>query len=354
LWVVAFRLGYLYTLIGAFWFFVVTWSASRVTASDLERSRLRVMLVGSLLGFVIPTLSTVLTSTFHVPIPYNLALVPTVFFPISIAYALLKYSLFDLGNVLRVGLSRIALTAFLLAIYALLALVAGPWAGIYGSDPLVPLFFSVLVVLLFNPLLRWLEAAVDRYVYRQDYDPALVQQEISLFLRSLADPGPLAAGFLERVTERMKISLVALAYRPKDASAYLTAASATAAPAPAVATDELPALAALWEGSAFPGIFRDEVTANPRYRDQRDALVRLFQNWRAELIVPLVFEREVRGFVSFGAKRAGREYSAEDLRLLATLTDQLALSLENGKLYEESVRAYNEAAALNRRFQRLS
>jgi signal transduction histidine kinase len=66
-------------------------------------------------------------------------------------------------------------------------------------------------------------------------------------------------------------------------------------------------------------------------------------------LLPLVFEREVRGFVSFGAKRSAREYSAEDLRLLGTLTDQLALSLENGKLYEESVKAYNEAAALNRR-----
>jgi len=161
------------------------------------------MLVGAFLGFVIPTLSTVLTSTFQLPIPYNLALVPTVFFPISVAYALLKYSLFDLGNVLRVGLSRMALTAFLLAIYALLALFAGPWAGIYGSDPLVPIFFSVLVVLLFNPLLRWIEGKVDRYLYRQDYDPALVQREIRLFLRSLADTAPLAAGFLQRVSERM-------------------------------------------------------------------------------------------------------------------------------------------------------
>jgi signal transduction histidine kinase len=349
LWIVAFRLGYLYTLAGAFLFFAITWSASRATTSDLERSRLRVMLVGAFLGFVIPTLSTVLTSTFQLPIPYNLALVPTVFFPISVAYALLKYSLFDLGNVLRVGLSRMALTAFLLAIYALLALFAGPWAGIYGSDPLVPIFFSVLVVLLFNPLLRWIEGKVDRYLYRQDYDPALVQQEISLFLRSLADTAPLAAGFLQRVSERMGISLVALAYRPKNAAEYLTAGSAAPDSAAVAITEGALALSALWDRDSYRGIFLDEVSANPLYRAERENLLRLFKNWRAELILPLVLEREVRGFVSFGAKRAAREYSAEDLRLLGTLTDQLALSLENGKLYEESVKAYNEAAALNRR-----
>jgi signal transduction histidine kinase len=349
IWMVAFRLGYVYTLVGAFSFVFITWSASRATASDLERSRLRVMLVGAFVGFVVPTFSTVLTSTFYAPIPYNLALVPTVFFPISVAYALLKYSLFDLGNALRIGLSRIALTAFLLAIYAVLALVAGPWAGIYGSDPLVAIFFSVLVVLLFNPLLRWLEGAVDRYVYRQDYEPAFVQQEISLFLRSLDDPGSLAAGFLRKVVQRMKISFAALAYRPKNSPQYVSADSGLSTTAAAITEDDAAALAAVWEPHLFRGIFREEVVANPHYRAKRDDLLRSFEKWRAELILPLVFEREVRGFVSFGSKLAAREYSAEDLRLLETLTDQLALSLENGNLYEESLKAYNEASALNRR-----
>jgi signal transduction histidine kinase len=57
----------------------------------------------------------------------------------------------------------------------------------------------------------------------------------------------------------------------------------------------------------------------------------------------------VRGFVAFGAKRSRNEYTAEDLRLLETLTDQLALSLENGRLYEESVKAYNQAEATNKK-----
>ena len=58
---------------------------------------------------------------------------------------------------------------------------------------------------------------------------------------------------------------------------------------------------------------------------------------------------EVRGVVAFGAKRSGHEYSAEDFRLLATLTDQLALSLENGRLYEESIQAYQRVENSNRK-----
>ena len=100
-WIYVFRAGYVFTCVGALAFLAVIWSALRGSLSDLERSRLRVMFVGALLGFLLPTLSTVLTSSFQLAIPYNVALVPTVFFPLSVAYALLKYSLFDLGNALK-------------------------------------------------------------------------------------------------------------------------------------------------------------------------------------------------------------------------------------------------------------
>ncbi len=135
----------------------------------------------------------------HYQIPYNLALIPTIFFPISVAYALLQYSLFDLGNALRVGLSRIGLFALLVALYVIVAFLVAPWIGVHANGPLVPVFFSVLVVAVFNPLLRGLEGMVDRYIFRQDYDPVPVQQEVSLCLRSLDSAPALAQGFIDRL-----------------------------------------------------------------------------------------------------------------------------------------------------------
>jgi GAF domain-containing protein len=99
----------------------------------------------------------------------------------------------------------------------------------------------------------------------------------------------------------------------------------------------------LFSDAALPadyhGVSRGEVTTDPRFQSKRVAWLCAFDAMRSELVLPLVFDREVRGFVSFGAKRSRREYSADDLRLLSTLTDQLALSLENGRLYEASVDA---------------
>ncbi len=348
-WISNFQAGYIYVCIGASSFLLITANALRRSDSDLERSRLRVMFVGALLGFLLPALATVLTSSYQIQIPYNLALIPTIFFPISVAYALLKYSLFDLGNALRVGLSRIALLALLVAIYAVIAFLVAPWIGDYAKDPLVPIFFSVLVIALFNPLLRWLEGVVDRYIFRQDYDPARVQEEISLYLRTLDSAGSLAKGFIDRVTQALGIGSAIVIYRAKESLEYLAVATESMSPGIDSVLVEANAICDIWSSPDYRGVARAEVTTHPRYRERRDQVLAIFARCNAELLIPLVYERQVRGAVAFSAKRTRQEYSAEDFRLLGTLTDQLALSLENGRLYEESIQAYHRVEASNRK-----
>jgi signal transduction histidine kinase len=349
IWIDNFRAGYLYVCVGAASFLWITGQALRRCKSHLERSRLRVMFVGALLGFLLPALMALLTSAYSIQIPYNLALVPTIFFPISVAYALLKYSLFELGNALRVGLSRIGLLTLLVAIYAVIAYVVTPWLGDYAQNPLVPIFFSVLVVILFNPLLRWLESVVDRYIFRQEYDPAALQAEISLYLRTLNPAATLAKGFLERITPPLGIAGAVIVYRAKDASEPLIVAGESASIDNDVSAAANERLAQLWPDADFPGVTRTEAASHPRYQKNRERVLEIFHSWSAELLLPLVYEREVRGAVALGAKPSGHEYSAEDFRLLSLLSDQLALSLENGRLYEQSIEAYRRVENSNRK-----
>jgi hypothetical protein len=53
-WRLFFRVAYGYVFIGALAFLAITGRALRLTESDLERSRLRVMFVGALAGFLLP------------------------------------------------------------------------------------------------------------------------------------------------------------------------------------------------------------------------------------------------------------------------------------------------------------
>jgi signal transduction histidine kinase len=231
---------------------------------------------------------------------------------------------------------------FLLTLYAAIFFLVRPSVGIYDKDPLTPLFFSILVVLIFNPVLRGIEALVDRYIYRQDYDPVMAQRDISLFLRSLATARILANGFLEQVTSTLGIEKALLIYRspaiPNDLIAATDRSEVNFAPI-------LDRAALLWSAehlSGFRGLSRNEVLANPIFEPQRKEWLAIFEPLFSELLIPIVFEQEVRGLVSYSSKKEGREYRGDDLNLLGTLTEQLALSLENGIRYEQSEKAKDE------------
>src|SRR6185295_2400704 len=118
----------------------------------------------------------------------------------------------------------------LIAVYGLVAFLVAPWAGQYAKDPLVLIFFSIVVVAIFNPVLRWLENVVERYTYRQEYDPAEVRAEISLFLRTLSDGPALASGFVQRIADRLVLANACVLYRSQYGSALLTGVSSSMAP----------------------------------------------------------------------------------------------------------------------------
>jgi signal transduction histidine kinase len=349
IWLPVYRGSYIFVCIGALAFLVILAKALHRAQSDLDRSRLRVMMVGGLLGFLLPAVAALTATSLDLLVPYNLALIPTICFPISVAYALLKYSLFDLGNALKVTVSRVGLVALLVAVYGIVAFLVAPWAGPYAKDPLVPIFFSILVVAIFNPLLRWLESVIDRYLYKQEYDPAEVRAEISKFLRTLGDGAALANGFVQRIVDRLAIGNACMLYRSQHATALLAGVSSSMGPTAGRLGEEFSVVRILFQDNKDRGISRDEVTTNPRFGDRKDLLLGLFERCKAELILPLVYEGDVRGMVCVGAKRSSHEYSAEDVRLLTALTEQLALSLENGLLYEESVAARRRAEATSRR-----
>lgn len=356
-WLFVLRLAYGYSCVAAIVFLGLLWSALKQPLSHLERSRLRVVWSGAVVGFFLPTLGTVLTTYFRWDLPYNFLLMPTVFFPLSVAYALLKYSLFDFDMVLKLALTRAALMGVLLLVYALVVSALGLSFGLYGKDSLVPLLFSVLVVILFNPLLRWIEGLVDRYLEPKEYDPLKLQDEVSRLLRSLARPQVVSKKYLDLVAEQVGIADAALFFRPKGEKKYgavfLNEHEETFEDA------TLERLGGLWIrqfGREQRGVSKEEIRSDPFYGDCREPFMAALESLNAELLIPIILETEVLGFTSFGKKRSGRSYGVNDFRMLSNLTDQLALCLANGVLFEESEQAkesyrnlYDQAEIMNKR-----
>ena len=337
-WQAILKICYSYSLVAALVFLGLLLFELRRPHSDLERSRLRVILVGAALGFFIPTFGTVLVSSFEWAIPHNVLLVAAVCFPLSVAYALLEYNLFDIDAILKVGVTRGGLTGLLLLIYVALVYVLSVSFGVYENAPLVPLLFSLLVALVFNPLLRWIEGVVGRFVYRREYDPAQIQSEISSLLRSLSRPKEVTDKYLNALSRWMGIETTYLFYRPREPEGSFAVSHQGSGDS----TLKTPDCLLPWIGYfevRNRGISKDEVEGDPAFRDNREELLAIFKELKLELLIPMIFEGKLLGMVGLGKKKSGRSYSADDFGLLSNLADQLALSIKNGMLFEESEKA---------------
>lgn len=96
-------------------------------------------------------------------------------FPVSLAFAVLRYRLFEVPRIIRASITLGILAAIVLAAYLALvvgggklaAAALGPKTG--GDDPTVSIVAALVVAALVHPIRVRLQRALERHVYRQRF-----------------------------------------------------------------------------------------------------------------------------------------------------------------------------------------
>lgn len=135
---------------------------------------------------------------------------------ITLAIAILRYRLFDIGIIVRRTVAYALVTALLLGIFfgsvILLQLV---FAGIFpdlAKSEIVTVLSTLAIAALFVPLRNWIQAAIDRRFNRKKYDAQQVLQKFSETVRDETDLDKLTAELIHVVDETMQ---------PKSVSVWL-------------------------------------------------------------------------------------------------------------------------------------
>src|SRR5262249_21582359 len=122
-------------------------------------------------------------------------------YPLAIAYATVRYRLFDATVVIRRSVVYTMLAGLITGAYALL--LAGANALAARSDlarsPWLSAAFMFAVALAFNPLRERLRRLVDRTFFRERYDYARTIQALARSMRSLLD--------LDEITGRLTTTI---------------------------------------------------------------------------------------------------------------------------------------------------
>jgi len=82
-------------------------------------------------------------------------------------------------------------------------------------------------------------------------------------------------------------------------------------------------------------IVKEEVKLNPEIANYFETAEGELEEIRAALIVPLKVENKLTGILLVGEKLSGEIFDGQELEVLAVLSNQVAISLENARLYEE-------------------
>jgi len=140
--------------------------------SPLVRQQSRIILLGAALAFL-PVVPWLLLNVLGQPAPFLTSVYAPLFvlFPLSIAYAILRYRLLDVDRLLSQGLVYGALTFLIVAVYFALINILSHFFAVQAGDPALLSLFVLVLVLLFNPLRNWAQRLVDRVFFRETVDP---------------------------------------------------------------------------------------------------------------------------------------------------------------------------------------
>jgi len=289
----------------------------RRASSPLVNQQTTVLLIGiavGLGGFLVLTLAPQ-NQLYRSPVDPQVGSALVLVYPLAIAYATVRYRLFDATLVIRRSVVYTVLAGVITAAYALA--IAGANAIVASAElarsPWFSAAFLFAVALAFNPLREWLRASVDRTFFRERYDYARTIQALARSMASLLD--------LDEITRRVTATI--------ESSMHVRDVRLTAGMPPA----DLAGVLAVVPGA----LSRYQIAADPSFAATAPRALSAYRALDAEVVVPLRFREAIRGVLLLGPKRSEAAYTAEDLALLETLADQTAVAVANAEAHRQVV-----------------
>ncbi|HOU12099.1 MAG TPA: GAF domain-containing protein [Anaerolineae bacterium] len=273
--------------------------------------------------------------------PYPVDVVANIVGAFLIAYAILRYQLLDMSIVIRRNLSYVVSILFIGTGYFTTLLVSTRFFQHLTVWQLLLISFATAIVgvILTRPLVERIQFWIDAVFFRERYGGALMIQRLSRTATSVLDLEQLAGMILDDLNQTLHVHWVAFFLEQEDVFRLLVQrGTATAADLdlrhdhplvswlnahPTILTADL--LDALLAQDGFPQPHIEEL-----------------KRVDAAMFVPLMARDRLVGILGISAKLSGHGFSQDDELMLSTLANQVAIAVDNARLYAVAQRELAE------------
>jgi len=276
-------------------------------------------------------------------LPVAVYLVPLWACAALLTYAILELNLFDLGGVVRRGLTAGILAVGAVGLYVALFLALERLVDVTTAWAVAGLVAAVVVTVLLTvaPVRRAVEDAIERTLFPGHRAARELIYAASRELARLREVSDLGRFLRESAAPGVAASSMRLVWGARDGPVAEVAPDGPSAALVLAATDPLTPLLA----RAAPVRFESR-TAGSHAAATRSAAERA-HDLGVHLVAPLPPSATHVGGFLLGARTDGRPYTREDERLLETLAAQTSIALDNARAWEEVRQLEQRLAAEN-------
>jgi len=264
--------------------------------------------------------------------PGNLSFVPLIIF----AVGLFKHDLLDMGILIKKSLIYSLLTAFLTCLYALIIIVADKvFKNFNFSDSIYfPICFFFLIAFVFGPLKSKIQVIIDRMFYKGKYDYQKTIKRVSQLIVSVLDYDEIGKLLIDTVVDTMKVRHCALFLRDTSGSSFINFSTRgePVDPGRSILINNHTCVIKFMKNQRRP-VIRKNLKLKISSPEMPDVLKDM-DGLGAEIILPMIFEENLNGFIVLGEKLSGDLFTREDMDLLETLAGQSSLAVENARSYK--------------------
>jgi signal transduction histidine kinase len=310
----------------------------RASTDEVDRTRLRYTLVGlnvtslALLGAYLPwTAGTTLPA---------LGILFTTLYLYFLSQNLFLHRLLDLQEVLA-RVSILALMVVIIsAVYALLLAWVDPQEGMFLFNTIIA---SIIVLILIDPLRSTIEERVNQYLFREKYELSQHLLELNRDIRHVLDMEELAPLVMQRLKTTRRVTSAALYVAAEDGSGLQLRGYLGPHP-----PDRLDAVtnAGFLERLKGAGALVLDTLVMEREAQRLGwetgasidpaigAVIRSMEELGAGVCIPLVADEQLLGLLAIDDERMREPYSTDELDLLKGVAAQIAISLQNSRLFQ--------------------
>lgn len=304
-------------------------STSAVTKVRSKLILLSVTLTASLP--IADMLANTLWNVYIVP-SYNYYLPFLLIFPIYAGYGIIKHNLFDINAIIRQTFYYLIFSAGIILLYFSVIIFFSLFLGDVWQKKSHILILTIILIVMFSFgfICKRVQTHIDRIFFRLDFDYRETVSRISTAMSSLINVEQIVK-FICDITENvLYANYNHIMLLNRNNNTYVCVSKPREVPSLSAREPLIQKIA-----NYKREVTRSEIDANPIFAIDRKACQQTFQTLNACLIIPLIYENHLTGFIAIGEKKSGKLYKYEDVLLLKTLADQSALAIENARLFTD-------------------